>query len=102
MTTNKVEKSIFIEAREWFDKTYGNSYFSARIHVDGKTVGALRFQYGYESQFEYEATKWLLENGYITERISPLWRLREQGIDVYTVKYSANKSETKRFGSLDF
>jgi hypothetical protein len=91
-------QSIFIEAREWFDKSGGNSYFSARISVDGEIVGYLPFQYGYESQYEYEATKWLLANGYITERIEPLWRLRESGVSVYKVKYPATKRDTVRFG----
>jgi hypothetical protein len=43
--------SVFIEAKEWFDKTYGNSYFAARIEVDGEEVARLPFQYGYESMF---------------------------------------------------
>lgn len=93
--------SVFIEAREWFDKTGGNSYFSARISVDGKIVGHLPFQYGYGSQYEYEATKWLLENGYLSERIEPLWQLRNSGVAVYSVKYSATMKETKRFGISD-
>lgn len=91
-------RSVFIEARQWVDKTYGNSYFSARISVDGQTVGYLPFQYGYETAYQYEAAKWLLENGYTTERVDPLWKLRENGVDVYTVRYDATKTETKRFG----
>ena len=91
-------KSIFIEAREWFDKTYGNSYFSARISVNGEVVAYLPFQYGYESQYEYAAVKWLLENNYITERVSPLWSLKQKGVDVYTVKYASGYRDAKRFG----
>jgi hypothetical protein len=94
-------RSIFVEAREWFDKVNGNTYFSARVFVNGKLEGYLPLQLGYESQFEYEATKWLLDNGFIRERIAPLWRLREDGVDVYTVKYSAGYRDTKRFGSID-
>jgi hypothetical protein len=91
-------QSIFIEAREWYDKTGGNSYFSARISVDGELVGHLPLQYGYGSAYEYEATKWLLANGYISERIEPLWRLRESGVAVYSVKYPTTKFNAKRFG----
>lgn len=98
----KIEKSVFVEAREYFDKTYGNSYFSARISIDGQVVHALPFQYGYESQFEHEAKKWLHQNGYLTieESVRPLWNLKTRGIDVYTVKYSRNMRDTKRWGTI--
>lgn len=96
----QISKSVFIEAREWFDKVNGNSYFSARISIDGRVVHALPFQYGYESQFEHEASKWLMEEGYLTSAPSPLWRLRDLGLDVYTVKYSTNKKDAKRFGQI--
>jgi len=91
-------QSIFIEAREWFDKSGGNSYFAGRISIDGELVGYLPFQYGYGSAYEYEATKWLLDNGYISERIDPLWRLRESGVSVYSVKYESTKRDAVRFG----
>jgi hypothetical protein len=59
----KIERSLFIECREWFDKVNGNTYFSARIWVDGGQVAILPFQYGYGDQFIYEAQKKLLELG---------------------------------------
>ena len=53
-------------AKEWRDKVYGNSYFSARIEntVENK-VYALPFQYGYGDQYRYEAVKKLQEEGEI-------------------------------------
>lgn len=92
--------SIFIEAREWFDKTGGNSYFSARISVDGKVVGYLPLQYGYESQYLTNAAHWLHLAGYITldEKMRSLHRLKDRGVDFYAVKYSTTKAEAKRFG----
>jgi len=57
--------SIAITAKEWFDKVNGNSYFSASIQVNGEHVHTLPFQYGYGSQYEWEANRWLAENGYI-------------------------------------
>lgn len=93
-----IKKSLFVEAKEWFDKSGGNSYFSARIEVDGKVVGHLPFQYGYGSHFESAAAIWLTENGYTGDIVAPLWRLREKGIDVYTVKYEAKYRDVKRFG----
>lgn len=93
-------QSIFIEAREWFDKTGGNSYFSARISVNGEIVGYLPFQYGYESQYLTNAAHWLHLNGYITpeQKARSLHRLKDIGVDFYCVKYPATKAETKRFG----
>ncbi len=95
----KTLTSVFIEAKQWLDKTYGNTYYSARISVNGEVVGYLPFQYGYGSQYEYEATKWLLANGYISERIEPLWRLRDNGVAVYSVISDGKKAEVKRFGT---
>jgi hypothetical protein len=91
--------SVFIEAKQWVDKTYGNSYFSARVFVDGEEIGRLPFQYGYGSQYEYEATKLLLEKGFISERVSPLWTLRYQGVAVYSTIKDANKQQVKMFGN---
>lgn len=96
----QISRSVFVEAREWFDKVNGNSYFSARISIDGKVVHALPFQYGYETKFEHEASQWLMREGYLTSAPSPLWRLKYLGIDVYTVKYPATKKDTKRFGEI--
>jgi hypothetical protein len=98
MSNPKEIKSLFIEARTWFDKTGGTSYFSARIEADGKLIGRLPFQYGYGNQYEYEATKWLLDNGYLSERIEPLWRLRDKGVAVYSVIYETNKRDAQRWG----
>lgn len=52
--TNK-PTSIHLSVRRWRDKTYGNSYFSARVYADGQEVARLPFQYGYGSQPEFEA-----------------------------------------------
>ena len=39
-----------VEQKEYFDRTYGNTYFSARvIDTDGDEVLRLPFQYGYGS-----------------------------------------------------
>jgi hypothetical protein len=92
----KITRSLFIEAREWFDKVNGNSYFSARIWVDGGQVAILPFQYGYGSQFEYEAQKKLLELGYLPQegKSRGLWSIAEgAGFDYYSAKTQTKKSE---------
>lgn len=89
----KIERSLFIEGREWYDKINGNSYFSARIWVDGEVVGVLPFQYGYGDQYQYEAGRWLVEEGYLPkdEKRHLSFITRELGVDFY-----AKKSETKK------
>ena len=92
----KIERSLFIECREWFDKINGNSYFSARLWVDGGQVAILPFQYGYGEQFIYEAQKKLLELGYLPQegKNRGLWSIAEaQGFDYYTAKTSTKKAE---------
>jgi|TARA_R110000850_G_C9743150_1_gene444598 hypothetical protein len=51
---------VKIQAKEWFDKVNGNSYFAGTIQVDDK-VYVMQFQYGYGTQFEQEAKKLLTE-----------------------------------------
>jgi len=92
----KIERSLFIECREWFDKINGNSYFSARIWVDGGQVAILPFQYGYGDQFIYEAQKKLLELGYLPQegKNRGLWSIASsQGFDYYSAKTNTKKAE---------
>ena len=93
---NKIQKSLFIEGREWFDKVNGNSYFSARIWVDGGQVAILTFQYGYGDQYLYEAQKKLLELGYLPQegKSRGLWSIaQELGFDFYSAKSEGKKSD---------
>lgn len=52
-------KTIDIQAREWFDKLNGNSYFSAVVTINygTKTEKTIKvpFQYGYGSHYEHVA-----------------------------------------------
>jgi hypothetical protein len=52
-------KTIDINAKEWFDRINGNSYFSGTITLnygmDNEETFLMPFQYGYGSQYEYEA-----------------------------------------------
>jgi hypothetical protein len=94
-TRTRVKRSVFIEAREWFDKVNGNSYFSARIWVDGEIVSVLPMQYGYESHYKTVAHQELIALGYFTETqlISIVQLGKNEGVDIYTSKTNTNKSE---------
>lgn len=97
-------RSLFIEGKTWFDKVNGNSYFSCRIHIDGKLAMVLPFQYGYGNQFEYEAMRALADNGKLPEGYSAdsyAFRLREAGVDVYTSISEGKKADVVRFGKSE-
>ena len=60
-------KTIDIQAKEWFDRVNGNSYFSATVTVnykldDERTI-YLPFQYGYGSHYVDQAARALDEAG---------------------------------------
>lgn len=94
-------RSVFVEARQWLDKSAGNSYFSARIFINGKVAMVLPFQYGYESQYRHEALVALNKAGFVSEQIRSLWNLREAGVDLYDTIYLAKKADVVRFGKAE-
>lgn len=58
-------KTIDINAKEWFDKKNGNSYFAGTITINygmkTEETFLMPFQYGYGSSYEQEAKKVLTE-----------------------------------------
>ena len=93
---------VFIAARQWHNKTYGNVYYSARVYVDGELVILLPFQYGYGNQYEYEAMRELAANGYIPEEYAtrPIWHLRDFGTITHTATEWRTRTDTKKWGTL--
>ena len=67
MKTIKI-KTIDIQAREWFDKTYGNSYFSMDITINYGLKNCVSYyvpmQYGYGDHYKDMAFKYLKSLGY--------------------------------------
>lgn len=76
-------KTIDINARQWFDKTYGNSYFSAIVTINyqmkNESQIKLDFQYGYGDHYRYKAIEAVKKQ---FPELSPLsdWQMREAGI----------------------
>ena len=62
-------KTIDVNAKEWRDRTYGNSYFSAVVTINYKmkdmTSFKIPFQYGYGDHFIDIANQQLHKKGYI-------------------------------------
>ena len=77
-------KTLDINAKEWFDKINGNSYFSCVITLDYGTSEAkeykLPFQYGYGDHYIDASNQYLIENKIIKGKrhnngsYSPLWQ----------------------------
>ena len=69
-------RSINVIGRRWFQRTYGNTYHTAAIYVDGKCVHKTPQQYGYGDQYAWTAREWLQANGYLPgiESHDALWR----------------------------
>jgi len=59
--------NLHIEGRRWFQRTYGNTYHSVRIYIDGKLIVVLPFEYGYGEQFLQTAIDWLKANGHVPQ-----------------------------------
>jgi hypothetical protein len=56
-----------ITVNRWFQKTYGNTYFSAYVEFDdGSSECLIKFEYGYGDHGLYQALKALDKQGYIT------------------------------------
>ena len=92
-------KTLDINAKEWFDKVNGNSYFSAQIIIDYDLPTYqkyfLPFQYGYGDSYQWQSLKHLQKIGIVSNDIGHLWQLRDQGIIIRTSKRNALKRELK-------
>lgn len=58
-------KSISVIGRRWFDRVNGNTYHSATTLVNGEPGPSVPYQYGYGSQYEYNAAMELDKAGII-------------------------------------
>jgi len=94
-------KTIDIQAKEWFDKVNGNSYFAGIITVDlglpTEKEFKMPFQYGYGLQYEQEAFTILRNNNLLPEKVngySP--DLKDNGIIIRSsIQKNCKKSELK-------
>ncbi len=62
-------KTIDVQAKEWFDKINGNSYFSARVTLNYGMKGEVEFklpmQYGYGDHYQYVVLGELIGRGWL-------------------------------------
>ena len=100
-TATKVEKSLFVEGRLWFDKVNGNTYYSSRVWVDGKIAFSIGMSYGYEEAYLHDAIRELHARGYFaTDKVPTVWEIRdEMKIDLYKAAIYGKKSELFKAGN---
>ena len=104
MTETKLPDSIFVDIYEWRDRTYGNTYFSAKVSVDGEHVFTTGMQYGYGDQALYECAKILRGMGYLSETdpmIALTREAREAGITLYVGRRDVLKRELPKAWSAN-
>jgi hypothetical protein len=100
-------RSIHVSAKQWRDKVNGNMYFAARLYADGVLVAALPFQYGYGSQFEWEAVAKFRELGILPALADPSrtpglgTSAREAGIALTVDIANCLKAAVKEWGQLE-
>ena len=99
-TTAKQVNTIDINAKEWFDKVNGNSYFAGYVTINYGQLDAQKinmpFQYGYGDSYQYAAMTLLKENGFTDARY--MHDLRDHGIIVrYNIQRGCKKRELMQF-----
>lgn len=57
--------SILVIGRRWFQKSYGNTYHTFEIHLNGTFLYRSDPVYGYGDQFEFNALDFLVSRGYL-------------------------------------
>lgn len=95
-------KTIDMVTKEWFDRVYGNSYFSARITIDygmeNEKEFVIPFKYGYGSYSKQKAMELIRKNYPELENIRD-WELKDKGVILRYTKYeNCLKREVKAWG----
>jgi len=88
------------DAKTWFDKVNGNSYFSVRVtRTDtGETI-VCPFQYGYGSHYQHMAREAMAKAGWLPLNDLHLYE-RENGYPIHWTISDALKREVVRHGVL--
>jgi hypothetical protein len=59
------QNTLHISGRRWFQKTYGNTYHTASIYINGQLVHKTPMEYGYGDMYLQTAVDWLKEHGHL-------------------------------------
>jgi len=103
MKKETIERSIFIDIREWRDKLNGNTYYSAIVTVDGQWKFTTGMNYGYGDQAVNDCAKGLATLGIVSdldEHQAFTIQAREAGIDLYVARRDVLKRELPKADSV--
>ena len=97
-------KTLDIQAKEWFDRTYGNSYFSAQVTINfgmkDERVVYVPFQYGYGDAYVTKSYEQLQKDGILPNDQTIYWKwFEDNNIIVRHSKRDALKRDVKAWGS---
>jgi hypothetical protein len=97
--------TVDVQAKEWFDKVNGNSYFAIRVTVNYGLKSEQTFvdsmQYGYGDQYEYEAFKLLQKHNIVKAYDQTVfWRYYQDKNIIYrhSKQDRCKKSEVIKWG----
>lgn len=93
-------KSLFISTYRWLDTTYGNTYFSSVVSIDGQIAFSLPFQYGYDRADEEALRRELIERGLIEQGAGLRRELEAIGCHYYRATQYTRKREAEQHGEL--
>jgi hypothetical protein len=98
--THTQVNTIDINAKEWFDKVNGNSYFAGSIILNFGQPDAITlnmpFQYGYGDSYQYAAMTLLKEKGLTDAKY--MHDLRNENIIVrYNIQRGCKKRELMQY-----
>ena len=96
-------KTIDINAKEWFDKIYGNSYFAAIVTInfglEDQTEIKIPFDYGYGDYYKWKALKEVAKRHPEINGLLP-YELRNNGIIIRSnIQTGCLKRDLKAFVS---
>ena len=94
-------RSVFLECRQWRDKPAGETYTSAALWINGRTVAYFALQYGPLENMEDTAALYLERVGILPNDRPYSYlgnRIRGIGADYYTAKEWRTRRETWRDG----
>ena len=104
MKAKKLPGSIFIDIREWRDRTYGNTYYSAIVTVDGVWQFTTGMKYGYGHQAVNECVDELIARGVLSPipaHESRTYALRNLGVNLYVGRRDVLKRELPKAASSE-
>ena len=104
-TVADIVRSILLDAQQWRD-TYGNTYSSGRVKINGLMIGYLGAQYGDADTLEdYALTPYLESVGLLPVEEPPAshlsHRLRRLGIDYYQTRANGPKRSLVKHTELE-